>query len=346
MSTNDEIFSFGNRLMDRIKGAASYHGIDTRRASERMLSEEISRGLYKHLLPKHMIKGGLLWSQITRETGDLDLLFERRIEPHEMHRAFELMKPDLAAKGIVLETYSKRPQQLWIDGDGGERYDIHAKAGRTRINTHIDVSGGTQLFPKFRPERRHGSVFFRDQEPLLGLYQTYESQAADKLAAVVMNPSTTRWKDFADLSRLFQMQLDPSFIGAELVHKLRRKVGNDQEIMDALPEAPEALSFDFAVEKAEVWERWKDRNAKNMNDFTDTLCDGRHLYVAVRKTMVLTLEARQQRHQRVRHRPTVEEIRQLRVRAQRVIDKDQKVVSLGDYRPVEHSAAAYRPKGF
>ncbi|CAN7262576.1 nucleotidyl transferase AbiEii/AbiGii toxin family protein [Rhizobium sp. LjRoot98] len=344
MSNNDEIISPGCRLIDRIRGAACYHGIDTRKATERMLCEEISRGLSKHLIPKHMVKGGLLWPQITRETGDLDILFERKIEPHEMCRALEAMKPDLAAKGIVLEAYSKTPKPLWIDGNGGDRYDIVAKAGRTRINTHLDVTGGTDLFPKFRPERRHGSIFFRDQVPLLGLYQSFESQAADKLAAVVLDPTTTRWKDFRDLSMLFAMKLDASLIGAELVHKLRRKIVSDDEIMALLPEAPEVFAYEFALDKAQVWEHWRDKNAKQMDDFTDVLCDGRHLYLDVRRAMATTLENRRERHKRAGHKPTVEEIRQLRVKAQRVIDQGQRVVRLGDYRPQEHSASRYRPK--
>ncbi|MEY9198426.1 hypothetical protein ABIA16_003542 [Sinorhizobium fredii] len=342
---NDANFELGCRLIDRIKSAAKLHGIDTRRACERMLAEEISRGLSTHLIPRHMIKGGLLWPQESRETGDLDVLFERNMSEDEMHGAFKAMKPLLEAKGIILQVVGRHPDPLWIDGDQGQRYRVVGTVGKTRIDTHVDVTGGTTMFPKFRPERRHGSTFFKDQQPLLGLYQPFESQAADKLAAVVLRPDTTRWKDFRDLSMLFKMQLDPSFIGAELVHKLRRKIGSDQDIMDALPEAPEVFGFEYALEKAQVWEHWRDKNAKQMNDFTDVLCDGRHLYVDVRRKLAETLEARQQRHQRVRHRPTVEEIRQLRIRSQRVIDKDQTVVNLGDYRPVD-SSQAYKPRGF
>ncbi|WSG96433.1 hypothetical protein U8P76_05845 [Rhizobium johnstonii] len=103
-------------------------------------------------------------------------------------------------------------------------------AGNTRINTQIDMTGGTQLFPKFRPERRHGSVFYAGQEQLLGLYQTFESQAADKLVEVITNSSTTRWKDFRDLSLPHGMKLDAAQIGAEVVHKMRRQADSDYAI--------------------------------------------------------------------------------------------------------------------
>lgn len=61
---NDAVFELGRRLMDRIKSASYFHGVDTRLASERMLCEELSRGLSKHLVPKYMIKGGLLHPQV------------------------------------------------------------------------------------------------------------------------------------------------------------------------------------------------------------------------------------------------------------------------------------------
>lgn len=246
-----------------------------------------------------------------------------------MRPAFELMKPDLAAKGIILQDYSREPRLLWIGGDGGDRYKVVAKAGKTRIDTHIDAPGGTHLFPKYRPERRHGSVFFRDQEQLLGLYQTWESHASDKLLAVVLNPSTSRWKDFRDLSILQGMKLDTDFVGMEVVHKLRRKFTSDITILDALAEAPEVFAWEFALEKAQVWEKWRDRNAARMNNFTDVLCDGRHLYVAVREKLMQTLQWRKERRPRVRKTPTVEELQQMRVGIQRIMDRHKSVVLVG-----------------
>ncbi|MBY3363774.1 nucleotidyl transferase AbiEii/AbiGii toxin family protein [Rhizobium laguerreae] len=334
---NAATYDLGIRLIDRIKSACQLHGIDTRKACERMLAEEISRGLSKHLIPRHMIRGGLLHPQVTRPTADLDILFERRVEPHEMHRAFELMKHDLAAKGIELRTYSHDPEPLHIDGHGGDRYKVMAMAGNTRINTKIDMTGGTQQFPKFRPERRHGSVFFKGQEPLFGLYQTFESQAADKLIEVITNPSTTRWKDFRDLSILHNMKLDVTHIGAEVVHKMRQKLDSDYAIMDAFPEEPLAFKWELAQAKAQLWQTWKDKNAPQMNDFIDVLCGGRQMYNAVRQHLLAGLKLHEERRQRIRRQiATVDKVRH------GFAKDDSNVINMGDYR--DPATLGFRPK--
>ncbi|TAY50958.1 nucleotidyl transferase AbiEii/AbiGii toxin family protein [Rhizobium leguminosarum] len=335
---NAAIYDEGTRLIDRIKSACQLHGIDTRLATERMLAEEISRGLSKHLIPKHMIKGGLLHPQVSRETADLDILFERKVERHEMHRAFELMKHDLAAKGIELRTYSHDPEPLHIDGHGGDRYKVMAMAGNTRINTKIDLTGGTQLFPKFRPERRHGSVFFKGQEPLLGLYQTFESQAADKLIEVITNPSTTRWKDFRDLSLLHGMNLDSAQIGAEVIHKMRRTADSDYAIMDAFPEEPVSLKWEFAQERAQLWNNWKSKHAPDMNAFIDVLCDSRQMCNAVRNHLLAGLKLHEDRHQRVRRQvAAVDKVREGLAKT----EDTGNVVQMGKYR--DKVTMAFKP---
>ncbi|UFW65813.1 nucleotidyl transferase AbiEii/AbiGii toxin family protein [Rhizobium laguerreae] len=336
---NAATYDLGIRLINRIKSACHLHSIDTRKACERMLAEEISRGLSKHLIPRHMIKGGLLHPQVTRETGDLDIIFERRIEGHAMHRAFELMKHDLAAKGVELRTYSHDPEPLHIDGHGGDRYKVMAMAGNTRINTKIDMTGGTALFPKFKPERRHGSVFYAGQEPLLGLYQMYESQAADKLIEVVTNPATTRWKDFRDLSILHNMRLDATHIGAEIVHKMRRKLDSDYAIKDAFPEEPVSLKWEFAQEKAQLWATWKSKNAPHMNAFIDTLCDSRQMYNAVRNHLLAGLKLHEDRRQRVRRQ--IDAVNRVREGYAKGEDADN-VIHMGRYR--DAATMAFKPK--
>ncbi len=334
---NAATYDEGIRLINRIKSACQLHGIDTRKATERMLAEELSRGLSKHLIPKHMIKGGLLHPQVSRETSDLDILFERKMEPQEICRAFELMKPDLAAKGIELRSYTHEPEQLYVDGYGGDRYKVCAYAGNTRINNKIEITGGTRLFPKFRPERRHGSVFFKNQEPLLGLYQTFESQASDKLIEVITNADTTRWKDFRDVSMLSKMHLDPKHIAQEVLHRLRRKQLRDYSIMDAMPEEPRALKWELAQEKAKLWHVWKEKHAPDVNNFIDVLCDGRDLYSRVRQHIVADLKLVQERHQRVLRQAEV--MRNMRERYGRSAEGN--VIQLSDRRD---RVPAYRPK--
>ncbi|NTI03155.1 nucleotidyl transferase AbiEii/AbiGii toxin family protein [Agrobacterium rhizogenes] len=336
--SNTVTYDEGILLINRIKSACQIHGIDTRMATERMLAEEISRGLSKHLIPKHMIKGGLLHPQVTRETSDLDILFERKIEPQEICRAFELMKLDLAAKGIELRSYTREPEALHVDGHGGDRYKVCAYAGNTRINNKIEVTGGTQLFPKFRPERRHGSVFYKGQEPLLGLYQTFESQAADKLIEVVTNLETTRWKDFRDLSMLNGMKLDPSHVAEEVLHRLRRKQLSDFSIMSVMPEEPKSLKWELAQEKAKLWHACRSKHSPDVNDFIDVLCDSRELYVQVRRHIVADLKLIQERRQRVQRQAEIMN----KVRERHTKATDGVVVQMGDYK--DPATLTFRPK--
>ncbi|MFQ6238251.1 nucleotidyl transferase AbiEii/AbiGii toxin family protein [Sinorhizobium meliloti] len=188
-----------------------------------MLCEEISRGFSKHLSVPHLIKGGTAYPQVTRQTGDLDILFPRQTEVSEIHRAPELCSPTLKSSA---SSWKAIPNSQTLSGSMATpaSYHIVGRAGKTRINTHIDITGGSHLFPRIQPVRSSGSVFYKGQVPLVGFYQSMESQAADNLAAVVLRSDTTRWKDFRDLALLQSMSLDAKTIAAELVHKVARKL--------------------------------------------------------------------------------------------------------------------------
>ncbi len=166
---NDATFEIGRRTVDRIKSASSVHEIDTRKSCERWLCEELSRGFTAvHPVP-HMIKGGLLHAQVTRETGDLDISFARQMSEGEILRDLHQIAPLLAVRGIEIAKIGDM-QNFIINGDGGMRFPITAMVGGTRINTHIDVTGGVRHLPaKMKDEtgqvrkvqKSFGSVFFR-----------------------------------------------------------------------------------------------------------------------------------------------------------------------------------------
>ena len=329
----DAILETGCRLFDRVRSASQLHEIDTRKACERMVCEEISRGFTEHEIIEHMIKGGLIHPQVLRQTSDLDIVFGRRLSSAEIHRAFEKMKPGLEAKGIILESYSKTPDPLWIDGNMGERYHLVIKLGKTRVNTHVDISGGTHLFPRFYNGPRHGSVFYKGQEPLLGHYQPIESQAADKLMAITLRHDTTRWKDFWDLAMLYDMQLDPRLISAEVTHGLRRKAASDADLLAMLPEVPEALSYDFAAAQGIRWQNWATKN-KVAGDWEETLVKARHLYAGIRER-VLTAFQTGPRIERAPRRLSAE-------MKERIAERGENVVELAAWRDKSHG---YRPRG-
>ncbi|MBA9034330.1 nucleotidyl transferase AbiEii/AbiGii toxin family protein [Rhizobium leguminosarum] len=234
MSTTDATFNAGVSVMTRLRNASQALGINTQRSAERFLCEEMSRGMTAVMKVRHMIKGGCIYHQATRETRDLDIAFARKIVHTEFYRAIRDMAPMLAEKGIVIAKVGK-PAPLWINGDEGMRFGIEAKIGTATIRTHVDVTGGPRQMPFYTPVKSSGSLFFKDQVPLQGLYQSFESQAADKLSAVVLRPGTTRWKDFSDISALSKMGLDKAVIANELAHQLTFLFPTAEDAIAALP---------------------------------------------------------------------------------------------------------------
>ncbi|MCJ9720800.1 nucleotidyl transferase AbiEii/AbiGii toxin family protein [Agrobacterium sp. SHOUNA12C] len=352
---NDATFDIGKRTMDRIKSASSVHEIDTRKSTERWLCEELSRGFTAvHPVP-HIIKGGLLHAQITRETGDLDITFARKMSEGEILTALRQMKPLLAAKGIGDVEIGKM-QPLVISGDGGMRFPIVANAGGTRINTHIDITGGRRHLPARRlnesgtpiqVQRTFGSVFFKDQVPLQAYYQPFEGQAADKLSVLLLRPDTTRWKDFTDLSMLQKMGLAPNKIAAELQHKLSFMLEDGEDLLWSLPEVPSTMTWDYAREKAMHFSSWQQKQAKTGSrpktvDFEDAVCDVRQMYFAVRKAIIESYTP-----QVAAPVPTVADqarkMREVRKRYQKPEPKEEgNVIQMGRYR--DPGSLTFRPK--
>ncbi|TAW65412.1 hypothetical protein ELI15_14050 [Rhizobium ruizarguesonis] len=340
---NDATFDIGKRTIDRIKSASSVHEIDTRKSTERWLCEELSRGFTAVEPVFHLVKGGLLHAQITRETGDLDITFARKMSESEILRDIHQMAPLLAAKGIEIAKIGDM-QNLIINGDGGMRFPITAMVGGTRINTHIDVTGGMRHLPaKIKDEtgqvrkvqKSFGSVFFKGQQPLEAYYQPFEAQAADKLATVVLRPDTTRWKDFDDLSRLYQMGLSRTKIAVELAHKLSYMYKTARDVLLALPEVPAAMSFDYAREKAAHWQMWQQRNGRTTTtDFEAVACDSRNLYFDVRKVLVDSYQP--VRKPKVERKPTVAEVKQA------FGGSDSNIIQMGRYR--DPGSLTFRPK--
>lgn len=348
MSANDT-FNIGNRVIDRIKSASTIHGLDVRKSAERFLCEELSRGFSAVAPVPHMVRGGCAWPQLTRESGDLDVVFARKVEENELVRSIRAMTPLLAKNGVVITKVGKA-QELCIDGDGGLRVSIEAMVGKSCVITQLTATGGVRHLPAkqlgadghpVQMQKTAGSVFFCDQQPLIAYYQPYEAQAADKLAAVVLRPDMVRWKDFDDLARLHRISLSPTKIALQLSHKLSYRCKTRDEVLEALPEVPSALSFEFAQEKARAWQMWQQRHGRDTSvDFIAVACDTRQLYHMVRERIIESL--RPERRPRVRKNPTVEELRTQRIGIQRIVDKDKPVVRLSDYRREE--TYVYRPK--
>lgn len=334
---DDATFERGNDLINRIAEAALVLGLDTQKACERMLCEEISRGFDRCEIVKHMIKGGCIHPQPFRQTSNLHMLFGRRMTVEEIHRAFAKMTPGLEAKGITVESYSKTPDTLMLDGHMGERYHVVAKAGRTRIRIEVNVSGGTHLFPRFYNGPRHGSIFYRGQEPLLAHYQPVESHAADKLMSMLSHGDTMRWKDFRDLAILSDMQMDPRLISADVIHGLRGKAPTDTELLALMPQVPAALEYDLAASQGIGWQLWAAQNGVQ-GDWEETLSKARHLYASVRERVIAAFDT----GPRMPRSPRVRMTAKMRERVTARVERDDNVVDMSAWWQAQ---PGYRPRG-
>lgn len=303
--------------------------MDMQTALTRATGEEVLRGILAGIKTEALIKGGYTYPQQLRETADIDLLFMREIEPWEIVRSFDGMRADMLAKGIKLVGYDEKPRVLNVNGQTVHRYNFRVAVGPSEIKNHIDISwGGKYKFPRHRSPKRHSSPFYAGQQPVFGHFQSMESQAADKLVAI-LNPTTTRWKDFSDLVLLKSMHLDQQVIASEVIWKLSTTFGDPEAVMAALVELPESLEYDFVAAKATDFEKWvaKSGPARKKIDFLATMVPVRDFYTSIRNVIGAA---------RVRKvdgiTPTIADVRKAFRKAQAEKDKGKSVVVLSEYR--------------
>lgn len=304
--------------------------MDAQRALTRATGEEVLRGILAGVKTEPLIKGGYVYPQQLRESADIDLLFMREIEPWEIVRSFDGMRSEMAAKGMRLVDYAEKPKVMTVNGQVVHRYEFKVVVGPTQVKNHVDISwGGKYKFPRHRAPKRHGATFYAGQKPILGHFQSMESQAADKLVAI-LNPKTTRWKDFSDLALLKSMKLDQQIIASEVIWKLSTTFGDPDQVMAALVENPESLRYDFVAAKAADFQKWmaKSGPARDKIDFVATMQPVRQFYASIRQIIGA---ARVRKVQGVN--PSVDDVKKAFRKAQVEKDKGKQVVNLSDYRP-------------
>lgn len=324
MRQDKETYAIGQILRERIKSASQLHHLDTRLSAERLLCEEIARGFQQHLSCPFVIKGGLIHDQRKRQTGDLDIQFLRRLDVSEVHRAFDAMAADLARKGLHLDSTSDEPEILDINGSIGMRFRVRAYAGDMRIDTHIDMSFRGS-FPKRVPQRTL-PTFIKGQEPLVAHVQETETQIAEKMVSILrMSGDSTRLKDMYDIAKFAADNLDHDLLADEMMRvATSREPGLDLDRL--FLEVPEALSFDVVDRHEAAWIRLKETGKirADLIEFIDVICDCRHVYDEARKRVWSRLGI-------IEEKPTMT-LRQARIAAQRVIDRERRVVSIDAYR--------------
>lgn len=188
--------------------------------------------------------------------------------------------------------------------------------------------GDRRKFPKHQQAKRHGPTFFSKQEPTFGRYQSFESQAADKLVSA-LNPDISRWKDYSDLSLLAGMSLDHNVVADEFLAKLMAAGHSADDIMAVLIEKPESLSYDFTIAKAGSLEKVLSKYgpAAEKIDAMQVFVDVRDFYLKIRNIIGAA---------RVRKiagvNPSIDDVRKAFQKAQSEKDKGKPVVTLSDYR--------------
>jgi hypothetical protein len=303
--------------------------MDAQRALTRATGEEVLRGILAGIKTEPLIKGGYAYPQQLRETADIDLLFMREIEPWEIVRSFDNMRADMADKGMKLVDYAEKPKVMTVNGQVVHRYEFKIAVGPSQIKNHIDVSwGGKYKFPRHRSPKRYSSPFYAGQKPIIGHFQSMESQAADKLVAI-LNPNTTRWKDFSDLALLKSMNLDQQVIASEVIWKLSTTFGDPDQVMAALIEKPETLKYEYIKAKAETFEKWlaKSGPARHKIDFIGTMQSVRQFYSSIRQIIGA---ARVRKVEGIN--PSIDDVRKAFRKAQADKDTGKQVVTLSDYK--------------
>ncbi|WP_164838017.1 nucleotidyl transferase AbiEii/AbiGii toxin family protein [Sinorhizobium meliloti] len=338
MSKDTPIFEEGRRFKQRIEAACYVNhpvtGVRTRimdagRALERATGEEVLRNILAEIKSEALIKGGYVYPQALRETADIDLLYMRAVEDWEFERAFTLMTPRLAEKGIALTKFDKQAKVIDTNGQTVRRYHFEVMVGPSLVKNHVDVTWGPrQKFPKHRQMKIHGTTFYAKQEPVFGYFQSMESQAADKMMSV-LNPETNRWKDFSDLSTLSRMSLDEQVIAGELVWRLSAVKATPDDIMAFLKEKPETLSYDFTMAKAGSLEKVlaKYGPSRPHADPMQVFVDVRDFYQRIRRIIG---EARVRKVEGIT--PSIEAVKKAFRKVQAEKDAGKPVVKLSDYR--------------
>lgn len=319
-------------------------GLNPVRSIERVFSEEISRSLTAVMKARHCVGGGHLFPQSEREASGIDLIFVRSVSEPEIVQALHAVNPILAKRGIEIKKVHK-PTHVMTDGRVTMRVEVDGKFAGGSIKTVLNVTGGKDFLPANGPVFMRGPTFFTGQRPLDAYYESFESFAARKLAAIALHPDTASHRDYADIVLLSGMELDRTAVGNELAHILKSTHPTNLDARDALPELPKALNLDTVKVKAQPWKLWAEKHGRGVpNDFTSVLCASRSLYFDARNAMLSSWTV--ERKPRTRQYGITEHVKVMQaIRAQVVEAKNRErgsVVELADYR--REQVPAYRPK--
>ena len=233
-------------LGDRTKAAARLHGLDAGMLASRHVAQRIASEFPTNI--PYYVKGGLLFPQNMRETADVDLVSIRRISNREMQNAFQVLAPYFEREGISIKSLSREPRELHVGlPNPVDRWKVESFCGTVRANTSIDftwTNGRDSLWASSPTPTRfvERPSLIKGARPLRVHVQSYADAAAERLLAVVMQPtSDLRCKYFSDVvnGNLWPDDLDC----ADVARSLRRTMLYRGIPLDTATEFPETLKW-------------------------------------------------------------------------------------------------------
>lgn len=215
----------------------------------------IERLLYRLSVSEHardfVLKGAMLFAVWTdkpyRPTVDLDLLGYGDDSARRIERVFhDLCRLDVEPDGLTFDPDSVTVSPIREDQQyGGQRVDLVAYMGKSRIAVQVDIGFGDAVTP--RPRIIDFPTLLEFPAPHIRACPR-ETVVAEKLQAMVyLGIANSRMKDFYDL---YVLSDDFDFEGPLLVRAIkatfkRRKTGLP-------PEPPLALTDEFARDATKV----------------------------------------------------------------------------------------------
>ncbi|WP_165418620.1 nucleotidyl transferase AbiEii/AbiGii toxin family protein [Rhizobium ruizarguesonis] len=269
-------------------------GLNTQLAYQRYVAEQILNGFKAEYPNIFLVGGGLIHDQRDCQTGDVDIRFVRQASVEELQNVFIQIAPMLQNYGIKLEkihppVYLDMPNRI-----PGMKFQIVAKLGNARVDTHIDMSFGDGRKCAFPPSGKWDAktpVLMEGLPIHVGRVQRIETQVAEKLVAILdRGQSNTRMKDYANIAMVAD-KLDRDFLASEIARVMEDRY-LESPILKDVPDGLD-LSLLRSEDKIAEWASFVRKTGRPV-DMMEALCAVRQIYAQARPKALSLAVAREQ----------------------------------------------------
>jgi len=247
-------------VRQRLSQIAATQGVDfdailVRFAIERLLAR-LSQSPHAN---RFVLKGAMLfavWNAFDhRPTRDADLLGFGSSDMEDIQSVFAELLAMQAEDGLVFDadTLSVGPIRA-VDAYGGLEVKFLAWLGGARISVHIDIGFGDVITPA-ADEVLFPNLLPDFPAPHIRAYPVYTAMAEKIEAAVRLDATNTRMKDFFDLWFMSsRFEIDTQLL-KKAVHATCERRGTTLP-----PATPHAFTPAFATQKEQAWKQFLKRN--------------------------------------------------------------------------------------